>query len=360
MAEGKDAGGFHYDSSVGGNGPLTSGRRRLIRVGGPTPRVRDNARPRDPGGGAVSTVSPQRTITDDAFQTVERSGGGPCLSSPGMWTECMKRTMAEDIQIQECPHDDDLETQPREDTIGRSEDGMPAKRIVSPYGGGVQSLPSATPIPVPPADGPQLGPWQVAVVRVEETPAGDASREEPPYTSTDRRRPIDLPEVAGNDGPVLLPPPPPRAGVMKFDGPTGRSLHAEKTREPLELMVHAQTDLAGQLSATGTSSPSDCYLVGPVGLNATGGPADPDVYITDPNLLTHVIRTPPDPDGRDATTGPAGLYVGGDPVGPADCLPVLKSCKHLIPDHADPVGQHEAESDTAELLEYEVVVLQWG
>ena len=107
--------------------------------------------------------------------------------------------MLEDMQIQQCPHDDDLEIQPRVDTIRRLEDGMPAKRIVSPY----------TPIPVPPAEGPQLGPWQVAVVRVEKTPAGDASGAEPPNATTDRRRPIDLPEVAGNDGPVLLPPPPP-------------------------------------------------------------------------------------------------------------------------------------------------------
>ena len=36
MAEGKDAGGFHYDFSMGGNGPSTSGKRRLI--GGATPR----------------------------------------------------------------------------------------------------------------------------------------------------------------------------------------------------------------------------------------------------------------------------------------------------------------------------------
>ena len=143
--------------------------------------------------------------------------------------------------------------------------------------------------------------------------------------------------------------------MRKFDGPAGLSPHAEKIREPLQLMVHAQTDPAGQFSATGTPSPSDCYPVGPVGPYATGGPVGPDVYITDPNLLTHVIRTAPDPDGQDATTGPVGPYVGRGPVGPADCLPVLKSCKHLIPDHTDPVGQHDAESDTAELLEYEVV-----
>ena len=97
---------------------------------------------------------------------------------------------------------------------------------------------------------------------------------------TDRKRPIDLPEVAGNDDLILLaaPPPPPRAGSMKFDGPAGRSSHAEKTREPLQLMVHAQTDPADQFSAT-----SDCYPVGPVGLDATGGPVGPDVYFTNPN-----------------------------------------------------------------------------
>ena len=107
---------------------------------------------------------------------------------------------------------------------------MPAKRIVSPCGGGVRSLSGATPMPVAPADIPQLGPWQVAVVRVEETPTGDASRAEPPYATTDRRRPIDLPEVAGNDGPVLLAGAAPRAGVMKFDGPAGRSSHSGISR----------------------------------------------------------------------------------------------------------------------------------
>ena len=107
--------------------------------------------------------------------------------------------MPEDIQIQECPHDDDLEIQPRADTIRRLEDGMPVKRIVSPY---------ATPMPVPPADRPQLGPWQVAVVRVEETPAGDASGAEPPYATTDRRRLIDLPEMMVQFFWPPLPPPP--------------------------------------------------------------------------------------------------------------------------------------------------------
>ena len=86
---------------------------------------------------------------------------------------------------------------------------MPVRNIVSPYGGGVWSLPGATATPVPPADGPQLGPWRVAVVRVKETPAGDASGAEPPYAKTDREMLIDLPEVSGNDGQAMLQAPPP-------------------------------------------------------------------------------------------------------------------------------------------------------
>ena len=66
-------------------------------------------------------------------------------------------------------------------------------------------------------------------------------------------------------------------------GPVGLPQHAEKTLEPLEHMVLTQTDLAGQFDAVGTLSPSDCYPVGPVGPYVTGGPAGPDVYITDPN-----------------------------------------------------------------------------
>ena len=138
------------------------------------------------------------------------------MSSPGVWTECAQRTIPKDIQIQECPHDDDFDIQsrietirrtdddferrPRVQTIRRTEDGRPAKRIVLPF---------TSPMPVPQSDRPQLGPWQVAVVRVEETPVEDATKVKTPYTTADRRRQIDLPEVEGNDSPVLLPPPPP-------------------------------------------------------------------------------------------------------------------------------------------------------
>ena len=188
MTEGKDAGGFHYDTSAGDNGPPAGGKRRLIREGGPTSRVRDHVRPLDPGGGAVSTISPQRMLTDDVFQTVEQSGGGSLLTPPGALAECTERTMAEDTHGREWPHDD-FGLGPQTGTIGISEDGVRIRNIESPYGGGVRSLPGATenclPVmvptaPVPPANGPQLGSWRVAVVRVKETPAGDASGSEFP------------------------------------------------------------------------------------------------------------------------------------------------------------------------------------
>ena len=116
-------------------------------------------------------------ITDDVFQTVKQSGGGSLLIPFTEWI------MAEDTPGRECPHDD-FGIQPRTGTIVISEDGVPARNIESPSGGGVRSLPGAAenclPVmfptaPVPSANGPQLGSWRVAVVRVEETPAGDAS-----------------------------------------------------------------------------------------------------------------------------------------------------------------------------------------
>ena len=50
------------------------------------------------------------------------------------------------------------------------------------------------------------------------------------------------------------------------------SPYAEKTLEPLEHMVLIQADPAGQPSAVGMLSPSDCYPVGPAGPYVAGGP----------------------------------------------------------------------------------------
>ena len=84
-----------------------------------------------------------------------------------VWTE---ETLAE------CPHDD-VGLRPRKGTMWMSEDRVFSMNIESPYGGGVASLPGATgsllpvkfpAVPVLLADEPQLGSWQVAVVRVDE------------------------------------------------------------------------------------------------------------------------------------------------------------------------------------------------
>ena len=77
--------------------PLVTMDRRLSengdwseRGGGAASRFRDHIRPRHPGGGAVSTVSPQRMTTDDVFQTVEQSGGGPEFRRNGLRRLCLK------------------------------------------------------------------------------------------------------------------------------------------------------------------------------------------------------------------------------------------------------------------------------
>ena len=99
--------------------------------------------------------------------------------------------------------------QPQMGTVRMSEDRVPSTNIESPYGGGVSSLPGATgslfPVkfpaaPVLLADGPQLGYWQVAVVRVDETPAGDASGRECPRAEQNRQQPIDISELHGGPG----------------------------------------------------------------------------------------------------------------------------------------------------------------
>ena len=264
-----------------------------------------------------------------------------------------------------------------------SEDRVPIRNIESPHGGGVRSLPGAAgnclpvmfpTVPVLPANEPQrkmLGSWRVAIMRVEETPAGDASGPECPRAEQNRQRPIDLSEVAGNVRPALPAGGSPLAGLVKSVGPVGPcampSPDEEKTLEPLEHMVLIQADPAGQPSAVGTLSPSDCYPVGPAGPYVAGGPVGPDVYCSDPKSSTQTVRIHADPAGQDAAAtgtpspsdcypdGPAGPYVAGGPVGPDVNLPALESCEHLVLDHADPAGRHAVDLDTAESLEYAVV-----
>ena len=62
------------------------------------------------------------------------------------------------------------------------------------------------------AEGPQLGPWQVAVMRVDETPAGDSSGQDSPCATQNRHRPMDIYEFAhtvvegGHVGPEVTEP----------------------------------------------------------------------------------------------------------------------------------------------------------
>ena len=107
--------------------------------------------------------------------------------------------MAGDTPGRECPHDD-VGIRQQMATVRMSDDRVPSTNIESPYGGGVSSLPGATgsflPVkfpaaPVLLADGPQLGSWQVAVVRVDETPA-----------EQNRQQPSDVSALHGGPGSV--------------------------------------------------------------------------------------------------------------------------------------------------------------
>ena len=92
-------------------------------------------------------------------------------------------------------------------------------------------------VPVAPAmlaGGLQSSPWQVAVVRVDETPAGESSGREYPCATQSRHRLIDLYELADD-----LP------HTVVGGGPAG-----PEVTEPLALLVHNNADPAGQHSVT--------------------------------------------------------------------------------------------------------------
>ena len=68
--------------------------------------------PRIQGGGSDIDHFPSSDNNESSL-SFELPGGGPRLSSPGVWTEFTQQTIEKDIQIQECPHDDDFDIQPR-------------------------------------------------------------------------------------------------------------------------------------------------------------------------------------------------------------------------------------------------------
>ena len=188
----------------------------------------------------MPTVSPRRTIIDDVSQAVEQSGGGggPQLVPSGGSTVWTEKTPAEDTPGRECPHDV-VGLRPHKGTMWMSNDLVPLENVESPHGGVVSSLPGAAGdllpvmfpvVPVLLAGGPQLGSWQVAVVRVDETPAGDSSGREYPCAKQNQRRPIDISELPDGLGHTVVE-----------GGPVG-----PEVIEPLEVLVLDHADPAGQ------------------------------------------------------------------------------------------------------------------
>ena len=83
------------------------------------------------------------------------------------------------------------------------------------------------------AEGPQLGPWQVAAVRVDETLTGDSSGQDSPCVTHNRHRPMDIYELPDS-----------LAHTVVDGGPVG-----PEVTEPLALLVLDHADPVGQHAA---------------------------------------------------------------------------------------------------------------
>ena len=180
---------------------------------------------------------------DDVSLAAEQSGGGgePPLVSPGCSTVRTEKALAEDTRRRECPHDV-VGLHAHRGTMWMSNDGVPLKNVELPYGGGESPLLGAAGVctlamfPVAPAllaEGPPLGPWQVAVVRVDETPAGDSSGQDSPCATQHRHRPMDIYELPDS-----------LAHTVVEGGPVG-----PEVTEPLALLVLDHADPVGQHAA---------------------------------------------------------------------------------------------------------------
>ena len=80
------------------------------------------------------------------------------------------------------------------------------------------------------AEGSPLGPWQVAVMRVDETPAGDSSGQDSPCATQNRHWPMDIYELPDS-----------LAHTVVEGGPVG-----PEVTEPLALLVLDHADPVGQ------------------------------------------------------------------------------------------------------------------
>ena len=206
--------------------------------------------------------------------SVEQPREEPTLVSHTGSTVQTGQALAEDTHIQECSHDV-VGLYVHKGTMWNTDDRVPQKDIMSPYGRGVLTLPGAagghSPAMLPvasalPIDEPQLDSWQVIVVWVDETLAGDSSEQESPCDSQNRRRPMDinnslnsLVHTVVQGGPVGPQGKEPLALlVLDHADPVGRYAVVQKklfgqagpkVKEPLALLVLIHADPAGQRAA---------------------------------------------------------------------------------------------------------------
>ena len=168
MENGEEAGRSYDDTATSNNRPPAGRKRLMIREGGSASRVSVNARPRDPGGGTVSTDPRRWIVLHDVFVSVEHPREEPTLVSHTGSTVQTGQALAEDTHIQECSHDV-VGLYAHKGTMWNTDDCVPQKNIKSPYGRGLLTLPGAgghPPAMFPvasalPIDEPQLDSWQV-------------------------------------------------------------------------------------------------------------------------------------------------------------------------------------------------------
>ena len=256
----------------------------MIREGGSASRVSINARPRDPGGGTVSTDPRRWIVLHDVIVYFEQLRVKPTLVSPTSTVQT-GQALAEDTHNQECSHDV-VRLYAHRGTMWNTDDCVPA-------GGHPPAMfPVASALPI---EEPQLDSWQVIVVWVDETFAGDFSEQESPCDSQNRRRPMDM----NNSLNSLVP-------TVVQGGPVG-----PQRKEPLALLVLNHADPVGRHAVVQKK------LLGPAGPKVIEPLA---LLVLMNNSLTSLVHT----------------VVRGGPAGPQRKEPLAL----LVLNHADPVGRY--------------------
>ena len=175
------------------------------------------------------------------------------MVSSGCSTVRIEKALAEDTHRRECPHDV-VGLHTHKGTMWITSDCVPLKNVESPYGGRVSPLlgaaggPAPSMFPVAPAllaEGPQFGPWQVAVVRVDETPAGDSSGQDSPCATQNRHRLMDIYELPDSLAHTVV------------EG----ALLVQKVKEPLALLVLDHADPAGRHAVIQNTTRFFCWSI---------------------------------------------------------------------------------------------------